>query len=181
MSNEFDSFARSLLEEAKRFLEKCNESKDDQGRTAYLHAALVLGFSALEAHISAIADEFGARPEFEIAEKSLLLEKDIRFDDGEFKLSSKVKFFRLEDRISFLYRKFAGKQLEKTSGWWPDLAGAIDKRNSLVHPKSGHSIDDKAVSRALQAIINCINELYVTIYKTNYPPANRGLQSSMKF
>jgi len=48
---DFDLFANQLLEEAKRFFEKATESTDSMSRAAHLHAALMLAFCALEAHV----------------------------------------------------------------------------------------------------------------------------------
>lgn len=58
-----DEFSRVLLEEAKRFFERAVDEKSDEGKTAYLHGALILGFCALEAHVNAIADDFLVRDE----------------------------------------------------------------------------------------------------------------------
>src|SRR4030042_1496324 len=55
--NEIDIFASELFEEAKRFLEKAREDENKEGQKAYLHAALLLGMSSLEAHINAISEE----------------------------------------------------------------------------------------------------------------------------
>ena len=64
-----DIYARNLLEETKRFLEKANAEIDHEGKQAYLRAALIIGFSALEAHIYSIADDFSSRSDFTILEK----------------------------------------------------------------------------------------------------------------
>ena len=59
----FDVFANQLLEEAKRFLEKANDSSSDlAAEAAYLHAALTLSFCALEAHVNSIGEEFPSVP-----------------------------------------------------------------------------------------------------------------------
>ena len=53
MGMEADSFSIRLLEEAKRFLEKAGDASGDE-RAAYLHAALMVGFSALESHLNGL-------------------------------------------------------------------------------------------------------------------------------
>ena len=65
-----DEFASSLLDEAKRFLEKA--AVRDAGETAYLHAALMLGFCSLEAHTNAISDDFSKGGDLSITDQSLL-------------------------------------------------------------------------------------------------------------
>lgn len=47
---EIDVFASELFEEAKRFLEKAEDPNVEEGQKAFLHAALLLGMSSLEAH-----------------------------------------------------------------------------------------------------------------------------------
>jgi hypothetical protein len=81
------------LEESKRFLENAAETDDHSRRDAYLHAALMLGFSALEAHINAMCKEFAERPELSAHEKALLLEQDVKLHNGEFKLGG-LKMYR---------------------------------------------------------------------------------------
>ncbi len=51
-----DAFATELFEEAKRFLEKAKEADNEEGKKAFLHAALLVGMSSLEAHINAICE-----------------------------------------------------------------------------------------------------------------------------
>lgn len=47
---EIDTIANLLLEESKRFLEVATLSDDDIGKTAFLHAALMLGFSSVTSY-----------------------------------------------------------------------------------------------------------------------------------
>jgi hypothetical protein len=51
-------FASTLLEEAKRFIEKATEAKEPAAKLAYLHAGLLVGFAAFEAHVNAMCDDF---------------------------------------------------------------------------------------------------------------------------
>ena len=58
MVADIDSFAIQLLEESKRFAEKCRlTTLDLEASCAFRHAALLLVFCALEAHVNAIAEE----------------------------------------------------------------------------------------------------------------------------
>ena len=107
---DIDSFATSVFEEAKRFLEKGEGDSDSLPRNAHLHAAMMLAFCSLEAHVNSIAEEFAHRPEFAARKRAILLEKDVRLEDGEFVLRN-FKMFRLEDRIQFLHRQFSRKAL----------------------------------------------------------------------
>ena len=177
---DIDEFAISLLEEAKRFLERASTESDPVGHAAYLHAALLLAFCALEAHINAVAEEFAGRPELSPHEQGILLEKEVRLEDGEFRLKG-LKIYRLEERFSFLHRKFSGKPVDKNAGWWSELLGAIDLRNRLTHPKQAQSVNVNSVQIAIRAIIYSIDALYRNIYKKGFPAATRGLQSRVDF
>jgi hypothetical protein len=178
--SEIDEFASSLLEESKRFLEKARDQTGDVGRDAMLHASLVLAFSALEAHTNAIADEFSLRQDLTIHEKALLLEQEVRLENGGF-VSSGLRMYRLEERILFLHQKFGGRALDRTSPWWSDLASATSLRNQLTHPRARPNISISDVSRAVEAIISALDTLYEAIYQRGFPAVNRGLQSRLGF
>jgi hypothetical protein len=177
---DFDEFASSLLEESKRFLERANETKDNVAQDAYLHAALLLAFCSLEAHINAISVELSDRPEFSTHEKGFLLEKEVRLQEGTFALGG-LRMSRLDERILFLHRHFSGKALDTTVGWWSELSGAVAIRNKLTHPKDVQPITVQNVRSALSAVIAAIDNLYKVIYKKGLPAANMALQSRLTF
>lgn len=178
--SEIDTFATLLLEEAKRFLENATAADDDIRRDAYLHAALMLGFSSLEAHVNAMCGEFSTRPELSAHEKALLLEQDVKLVKGEFKLTG-FKMNRLEERMTFLHTRFSGQPLDKGTPWWAALSSAIDVRNKLIHPKGVQAVTIPAVKSAINAIVDTIDALYQAIYKKKFPAASRGLLSRLTF
>ena len=173
-----DEFAASLLEEAKRFLEKAESSPEHE--RPFLHAALMLGFCGFEAHINATADEFSKRPELSIHERAFLLEQEVRFNAGEF-ISAGLKMTRLEDRILFIHLRFGGKPLDRSAPWWGDLIGALRLRNKLTHPKDAPEISVASVQSAIKSIIDAINVLFEAVYHRPFPVANRGLHSNLDF
>jgi hypothetical protein len=177
---DIDDFATSLLEESKRFLEKVSDVADDAARHAYLHASLLLAFCSLEAHVNAICEEFADRPEFTIHEKGLLLEKDVKLESGAF-IFGGLKMSRLEERILFLHRHFAGAPLDTSANWWSQLKAALAVRNKLTHPKSAQPISVQDAREALSATIAAIDNLYKIIYKKTLPAASRALQSRLSF
>lgn len=178
--SEIDEFASSLLEEAKRFLEKAIEADEPESEAAHLHAALMLAFCALEAHTNAIADEFAVRPELTVHEKAVLLEQEVRLDKGQFRVGG-LKMYRLDERILFLHHRFAPSPLDRTEKWWGDLSIAIELRNRLTHPKGKPGVKLEDVKRAIEAIITGLDVLYRAIYRAPFPAANRGLQSRYTF
>ncbi|HEX5760735.1 MAG TPA: hypothetical protein VF121_16220 [Thermoanaerobaculia bacterium] len=174
-----DTFASTLLEEAKRFLEKTGS--DDGGQEAYLHAALMLGFCALEAHVNAIGDDFAGQKAFTPHELGIMQEKVVRLEGGEFQLTPRLQMVRLDERIQFLHRKFSGTPIDKAAPWWTQLQIAMELRNQLTHPKDVPTITREGVGRALQAIIDTLNVVYRAVYGVKFPAAVRGLHSKLDF
>ena len=177
---EIDEFARTLLEEAKRFLEKVSDTTNLDAISAYLHSALMLAFCSLEAHVNSIAEEIALRPDLSTHERGLLLEREVRLDQGEFVLTKAVRMVRLEDRIMFLHLKCAGS-MDRSKGYWSELGMAIKMRNHLTHPKDAVSTTEAATQRAIAAIIEAIDDLYHAVYGKPFPAAGRGLQSKLNF
>lgn len=176
-----DDFAARLLEESKRFLEKTKDETRSEGKTACLHASLVLAFCSFEAHINSIAEELSLQSELSVLDRSILEEKDYRLIDGEFALTDTSKFYRLTERIEFLFTRFSTTPLDKTEPWWATLKGAIQIRNQLTHPKQHSEITEPIVADAIQAIIDCLDALYRAIYSKPYPRGKRRLASTMTF
>jgi hypothetical protein len=178
---DFDKFANQLLEEAKRFLQRAEESENDAAEAANLHAALMLSFSALEAHVNLIGEESSMRTDLSAHEKGILLEQDVRLENGEFRLHSVLRMVRLEDRIEFMHTKLSGKAVDKSAPWWGELISAIRLRNSLTHPKEVPSITHASVQRAIQAILDALATLVKAIYGKKFPVAEMGLNTHLIF
>lgn len=181
---DIDLFAAELFEEAKRFLEKARDEGSDEGKRAFLHAALVVGMSSLEAHINAISDEMAERPNLGVLDLSILLEKEYRFEKGRFKIvSNKLKMYNLVERIEYLADHFAMTEnnFNKDTPWWGKLNQGINTRNSLVHPKDGHNITIQQVEDAFEGILGVLDALYLTIYGQHFPPLGRRFDSTMVF
>ena len=179
--SQIDLFANQLLEEAKRFLEKARESSDAISEAANLHAALMLSFCALEAHVNAIGEEFSGLADLSAHEKGVLLERDVRLEGGEFRLKPGLRMARLEDRIELLHAKLSGKPVDRSSTWWTQLGTATNLRNQLTHARDVPAISQNAVRNATQAIVDALEALYQAIYKRKFPPANQGLRSRLNF
>lgn len=178
---EIDRFAKQLFEEAKRLLEKANLEMPGEGKQAYLHAALMLGFCAFEAHVNSVSEDFIVREDLNPLERAILSEREYSLESGEFVVSSRLKIFRLTDRIEFIFRRFSGKPIDKSALWWSSLKSALQTRNELTHPKEKTEIQQEAVENALLAIISTLDNLYKAVYKRPYPPTTRGLDSQMTF
>lgn len=176
-----DDFATLLFEEAKRFLEKYRSHEDDDAIVAYLHAALLLGYCALEAHINNVAADFVDRPEFTTLEQSILQERDVALKTGQFELTSTLKMYRLEDRFEFLYRRFARQPLDKSVSWWGQLKAGLDLRNAITHPHTPRVVTEKEVAASLTAVLDAIDALFQAVYGKSYPGKGRQLDSMLAF
>lgn len=176
MSGEFDAFSVRLLDEAKRFLEKATLPDNDP---AFLHAALVLAFSAFESHINGVADELQLRSGNSILDKSMLTERELKFEKGGWELG-KARFYRLEDRVLFIFRRY-GDQDASDAKWWSDLKEAMDARNKLVHPRDAIVLSPADCQRYLAAIVEALNAVYLAVFGRGHPSYGRGLQSTSTF
>lgn len=175
-----DDFAALLFDEAKAFLEKAKSASTVEARTAYLHASLLVGFCSLEAHINSIADDFLTLSTLSLLDRSILSEKEIILEDGEYKLSDRLKMFRLEDRIEHLVKNFSTTPLDKRESYWGEFKAAIRLRNELTHPKTPPpTIDVSSAERALQAILEVLNTLYKNIYRRPHPSYRLGTDTTM--
>jgi hypothetical protein len=178
---DIDQFASSLLDEAKRFLERAVDAKGGRGEIPQLHAALMLAVCALEGHVNSVSDEMALRDNLTAHEKGILLEKEVRLSDGNFVVvDNSLRIWRLEDRITFLHARF-GITPSLEVAWRPALAGALDLRNKLTHPKSIAPITVAAVRSSITAIIETIDALYTAVYGRGYPMKPLGLNSSTDF
>jgi hypothetical protein len=180
--NDIDQFASSLFDEAKRFLEKAKDAKSGSAEAPNLHAALMLAFCSLEAHINAVADEFSVRSDLSIHERGILIEQDVQLVDGRFEIIAKLRIARLEDRLELLHQRFSKSGgLDLKAEWRAKLSSALKLRNKLTHPKSIPSITISAIESALLAVIETIDALYSALYDRPFPAANRGLTSTLDF
>jgi hypothetical protein len=178
---EIDSFATALFEQAKRFLEKAHDTADRDARQSFCHAALLLGVCALEAHINAVAEELTIRRGLSILDESILKEQDYSLEKGTFELKPRLRMYRLEDRILFMFKRFTKEASITNAPWWSGVKSGVDLRNSIVHPKSAATVSEAAVRRALESELECLNALYRALYKKKYPGYGRGLSSSLTF
>jgi hypothetical protein len=176
-----DEFSVLLLEEAKRFLEKSGSETSTDGKTAYLHAALLLGYCALEAHINSIAADFRDRKELNVLDQSIFHEKEFALKSGRFELTDSLKIYRIEDRFEFIYRFFSDKPLDKSETWWNQLKNGLKIRNALTHPREPELVSQSAVTEILRAILQSLDILYNAVYGKAYPGKKRQLDSRLNF
>lgn len=88
---------------------------------------------------------------------------------------------RLVEKIELLCVKFTNEPLDKSNGWWSPLNESIKLRNQIVHPKSQKYLEIKEVTLAIKSVIECIDYVFVKVYKKGLPSATLELQSSLDF
>jgi len=182
--SDFEGYSKEILESAKAFLEKAKGFDESNvfARQAHLRSAIMQGFCFLEAHLNYICDHFSESETLDLLERGLLGERDVRLIDGEFCLSKIRKMYSIEDRISFLLRKFSGLKYSGTNfAWKGPLSDAIKIRNSLTHPRERLVLQINDVEMALQAVLDATNGLYTAVFKRPLPYAKLGLMSQRPF
>lgn len=121
------------------------------------------------------------RSDLTILDRSILAEREFVLNNGQHELTNRLKMYKLEDRIQFIYRRFSGRALDKSSPWWSDLKNGLKLRNELTHPKEPPSITETKIEQAFQAIVTALDDIYKAVYRTAYPVARRGLDSTLTF
>lgn len=155
---------------------------DDAARTAFLHASLILGFCAFEAHINAVAEEMLLRPELTAHERGLLSERKVNLTRGRFELFDGLQMVRIEDRLQFLWTRFSSdKAFDTNDVSWGQFKSGLELRNGLTHPKNAMQLDIERVKRTLIALITLIDTLYRRVYKKPFPMMGKGLNSTLNF
>jgi len=177
-----DQFCTRLLEQAKWHYLNSKSSRSDETRGAYLNAALMLGFAALEAHLNAIAADFAEHKSsvLGVLDRSVLFERRYYLSEGAFALAEDLKMYSIEDRVQFIHRRFSGKPIRTDTKWWLDLKHGIDTRNKLTHPRGSVHISDAMVQQTLEAVVAAIDALYRAVYKRRFPAAALGLDTRLE-
>lgn len=178
----FDVFAEDLMEDAKRFYELGRDESNDTAKQAYLRASLLLSVSSLEAFTNGIVDDFIDRSDFfDINEIAFLTERRIRLVNGQFEIKDGLNMKPLTQRIEIIFAKFNSSKLDKTDIWWSDLKSGIKLRNKLVHPKEKTNLNDKQILDLINAVLECVNNIFLAVYKRKYPAITRGVNSKHDF
>jgi hypothetical protein len=131
---------------------------------------------------ASIGDEFSIRTDLSDHDKGILLEREVRLENGEFRIQrNTLKMVRLEDRIEFMHARLSGKPLDKSAPWWGELITAIRLRNELTHAKTIPAITQAAIRNAIQAVLDTLTALVKAIYRKKLPVADMGLNTRLTF
>lgn len=177
--SDFVEYSRSLMDTAKGFRAHALELEEGEVKQAFMRAALLHACSFLEAHLNYMADHFAYNTMFSLHEKGILLEREVRFEGGEFHLTNTLKISRIIDRIDLMLSKCSANPAEEKVGWFSDLVRALKIRNSLVHPKEVHTLYDEDVKMALLCMLNAADKLYFVVFKKGLPYAKKGIEGGL--
>ncbi|MGS4916315.1 hypothetical protein [Mameliella alba] len=176
--SEFEAYSRELLLSSKTFLlEAKAEGLDSFNQQKLLRASLTHAFFFLEAELNYLSGHFKDNRDFDLSERSILSEKEVSLHRGEFKLTRKDKYYRLEERVDFLIVRFSGSRDALNEAWRSELSSAISLRNKLVHPKEIHQLREADVQTAVSSVIFCLSALYLAIFRKDFPLKSLGLDT----
>jgi hypothetical protein len=142
---------REYLRDAEEFYERgCESLKSDvkaDTRRCFT-ASVLLSFISLESFINNMMEGFAELKEiFSIHEIGFLKELSVQLENsgkfaGEFIITNKQEYKRLEDKILFLIAKFSdGPRIDKGSQLWQNFMICKDIRDKLAHPRENKEIE----------------------------------------
>jgi len=142
---EFLEFAESFYLEAENHIENGQTKK----AIPFIVSCILLSWISIESFINNMAEDFAALPKdlFTLQERAFLEEKAVEFllsgqKAGEFQISKRSEFRKIDEKILFLVAKFGkGRRFDKGSTFWQQFENARKKRNFLTHPRKSQEID----------------------------------------
>lgn len=176
--SDFENYSKQLLLSSKKFLEDAKaHSNNEPDFQRFLRASLTHAFFFLEAQLNYLAHHFSNSKDFDLIERALLSEMEVRLDKGQFRITDKPKFYSMEDRIEFLLRRFSSDIDAAKGTWFSALKDSIGVRNRLVHPKDAHEINIQEAEKAIISILDCLSSLYKSIFQKEFPLKSLGLHT----
>jgi hypothetical protein len=177
--SEFVDYSRGLMDAAKGFRSHALSLDEGEVKQAFLRAAFLHACSFLEAHLNYLGEHFLNQPMFSLHEQGILLEREVRFEKGNFRMSDLLKISRISDRIDLLLSRCSLNPDTVKAGWYSDLSSTLRIRNSLVHPKDTHSLTEADVRIALVCVIAAVDTLYSAVFNKGLPYAKRGIEGGL--
>jgi hypothetical protein len=136
------SVGRLLYNAAYAYFEAGRSCTSPTEASYNLRVALFLGFNAVDAYLSTVAEQFEVR--------------------------SKQTTAPIDLRIEYLFRKLSTEPLDQTSSYWTEFKLALKLRDQLQHLSSRSRVDVGAIERALGSIRRILNTLNNGIYRSNW-------------
>ena len=122
------------LQDSYEFYKIAEKTSNERDARRYYRASVFYAAGAIEAFVNYIADSFAKAGNLTPHEVSFLNDKTLFFSPDKGTLETKVKFYKLEDKLKFLLRKFV-TGFNFNSIVWSKIIEFKNFRDSLVHPK----------------------------------------------
>lgn len=136
------SYGRLVYDVANAYLEAARSNSSPAKTSEHLRVALVIGFTAVDAYLKTVADQF--------------------------EVSSNKKKAPIDRKMKYLFRKFSTEPLDNASSSWNEFKLALKLRDELRRPRTPSRIDVNAAERALGSIWNLLNTLNNDIYGSRW-------------
>jgi hypothetical protein len=136
------SSGRLLCDRANSYLESGRRKSSPAEASEHFRVALVIGFSAVEAYLRSVMDQFEVR--------------------------SKETTAPLDKRIEYLFRKLSTEPLDHNGNDWKEFKQALKLRDEYERPETRALIDIGAAERALESIWSLLNTLNAGIYGSRW-------------
>ncbi len=136
------SSGRLLVDRANSYLESGRGKSSPAEASEHFRVALVIGFSAIEAYLRSVADQF-----------------EVRF---------KETAAPLDERIEYLFRKLSTEPLDHNCSAWKEFKLALKLRDEFERPRIRSRIEISAAERALASIWSLLNTLHTGIYGSRW-------------
>jgi len=136
------SHGRLFYNVANTYLEAARSNSSPTKTSEHLRVALVIGFTAVDAYLKTVADQF--------------------------EVPSNRKKASIDKRMKYLFRKFSTEPLDQASSSWNEFKLALKLRDELQRPRIPSRIDVNATERALDSIWSLLNTLNNDIYGSRW-------------
>ncbi len=122
------------LEDAGAFVELAEAQSDDLLAKRYYRASVILTVSAVEAFINYIGDMFSHGEAHPLHEVAFLTDRKFGPKHGEFTILDQPEYQRLNDKLRFLFQKYAPAFDMAKEPAWSEFQVFKKFRDSIVHP-----------------------------------------------
>lgn len=167
---------REFIANAEMYTKYAQDAEANHLVRSHIVVATILAWCGIEAFVNSRLEDFAALPPdiFELHERGLLLEKQIRFIDkgtkaGTFELIG-TDYKMLEHKMIFLVAKFGqgiqSSGLGKGQSLWQSFEKFKEARNSIIHPRSNsESMTIEEVEKYVEVAKEIIRVIAQSIWK----------------
>ncbi len=175
MVDDYTDYCLTILDSAKRFLEKADKLDSGSEKSAFIRASIQSTFSFVEATLHNIVLGLASQKDFfSAAELGVIEERRVNLNRGVFVLTNTRQFHALEDRILLLLCKFNGNPNES---WVSKFSYAISVRNRITHPRGTTEPTVSDCEQCIESAMDALNALFLAVHNKPHPKHGRGLQS----